>query len=391
MRLAIFVDQIFWRDGDVLSTDESYILFPASFVDAGAEITFIGRLAPAQGRAPYVLDQTKITFHPLPFYTSLYDLWRKGPTIYGDIRQRIREAAKDWDAIIISGPHPIGQLIARDCLAAGVPVVPLLRQNLVQWMGVHRGLKGLIAVAVARLLDWDFKRLARGRSVLVVGKEMAIEYSRYSNHVHNHFPCLVDDESFAMFAAMAPAGVPERVLCVGRLSPEMGHRYLFEALALLRSRDLTLHLDVVGDGALHDELRDLVTNLDLTGQVTFHGYVPYGPLLFEFYQNAGVLVRPSLTEGFPQVINESLCVGVPTVASNVGGIPSFLTDEESALLVPPADSAALADAIERVVRDPMLRGRLRENGRALMRCNTLEANRALVMGVIRNDVLAATR
>lgn len=45
MRLAIFVDQVFWREGDTLSTDEPYILFPASFIDSVDEITFIGREA----------------------------------------------------------------------------------------------------------------------------------------------------------------------------------------------------------------------------------------------------------------------------------------------------------------------------------------------------------
>src|SRR5690349_1523385 len=45
MRLAIFVDQVFWREGDTLSTDEPYILFPASFIESVDEIIFIGREA----------------------------------------------------------------------------------------------------------------------------------------------------------------------------------------------------------------------------------------------------------------------------------------------------------------------------------------------------------
>jgi glycosyltransferase involved in cell wall biosynthesis len=56
-------------------------------------------------------------------------------------------------------------------------------------------------------------------------------------------------------------------------------------------------------------------------------------------------------EGFPQMINEALCVGLPIVATAVGEIPSVLVDGETALLVVPADAEALARGLERMLRD----------------------------------------
>lgn len=388
MRLAVFVDQVFWRDGKVLSTGESYILFPASFVQAANEIVFIGRVAPEPGRAAYVLDHPSISFLPLPYYPSLYQLWRTNPRIHGQIRQTIRRHAESWDAILVCGPHPIGHMVARQCVALGVPVVLVVRQNLVEQMSAHRGLKRLAAVTMARALEWDFKRLARGRTVLTVGTEMMKEYSRFSNRVHNHFPCLVDEAQFRMFAAMPSGADPSRLLFVGRLSPEKGLQYLFEALARLKARGVMCHLDIAGNGALELALKASAAALGLGTGVTFHGYVPYGPALFSLYRQAGALVVPSLTEGFPQAINESLSIGLPTIATRVGGIPSFLTGGETALLVPPGDAGALASAIERIVRDGDLRESLRRNGRALMGDNTLEANRARIMGILHDEVLA---
>lgn len=388
MRIAIFVDQVFWRDGSALSTDESYILFLASFINVVDEVVFIGREAPEPGRAPYDLGSNAISLCPLPYYPSLYRLWRMRPSMYRAIRRKVREEAGTWDALIVCGPHPIGQMVARECIALDVPVALVVRQNLVQFMSAHKGLKRLAAVSAAHLLEWDFKRLARGRTVFTVGAEMADAYGRFSKNVHTHMPCLVDEAQLQKFAAMPACGDPHRLLCVGRLSPEKGHRYLIDALADLRSRGMECHLDIVGTGALEQDLRVQVAALGLAGQVRFHGYVPYGPALFQLYQQAGALVLSSLTEGFPQVINESLCIGLPTIATSVGGIPSVLTSGETALLVPPGNAPALANAIERIVRDRQLRARLQQNGRILMSENTLEANRARVLNALHHEVIA---
>ncbi|MER9900199.1 glycosyltransferase [Mesorhizobium sp. M0130] len=388
MRLAIFVDQVFWRDGDTLSTDEPYILFPASFIESVDEIIFIGREARQAGRGPYVLDHPGITLCSLPYYPNLYQLWRLSPSTFLEIRRRISEQARSWDAILIGGPNPIGQMIAMQCISLDVPVSLVVRQNLIQQMGTHRGLKRLAAMAAANALDWHFKRLARNRTVFAVGGDLAREYGRFSNRVHEHMPCLMRDAQLRTFAEMCSGPNPRRLICVGRLAPEKGHHVLLEALAHLKQRGVSCHLDIVGTGPLEAELKARSTALGLRDNVTFRGFVPYGPALFELYQQAGALVLPSFTEGFPQVINESLCIGLPTIATAVGGIPLFLKDNETAMIVPPGNVTALAAAIEQVVCRPELRERLRSNGRALMVDNTMEANRERMIGALHAEVFS---
>ncbi|MDF2809569.1 MAG: hypothetical protein K0S56_600 [Microvirga sp.] len=386
MRLAIFVDQVFWLDGSRLSTDESYILFPASFKEFVDEIVFIGRLSPAAGRAPYPLEGGRFSLFAIPFYKNLYQFWRNDPRVYWEIAKAARQQAKTWDALLVCGPHPIGHIIARACIALGVPVLPIVRQNFIEQMSAHRGFKRLAALAAARTLEWDFRRIARDRTVFTVGKEMAAQYARLSGRVHNHFPCLVDSAQFEVFSKMSAGSDPTRLIKVCRLAPEKGHKYLFAALVELNQRGLRCHVDLVGTGPIEQELRAIVAKLGITEQVTFRGYVPYGPSLFDLYQKAGALVLSSTTEGFPQVINESLSIGLPTIATRVGGIPSFLTHGETALLVPPRDPSALANAIESFVHDAELRERLRNRGRALMRDNTLEANRDRILEGVREEI-----
>ena len=386
MRLAIFVDQVFWRDGTVLSTDESYILFPARLAEHFDEIVFLSRESPVAGRGPFVLEGPAFSLCPIPYYASLYDLWRSGPSVCARVMDIVRQQARSWEAILICGPHPIGQLVARECIALGVPVIPTVRQNIVEQMGAHRGIKRHVSALAARILEWDFRRLSRDRPVFTVGQEMTEKYGRYSGRVLNHVPCLVDEAQFEAFSRMSRNPDPTRLIMVGRLAPEKGHRFVFEALADLDRRGRRCTLDIVGSGPLEEELRALASSLRIDEQVTFHGHVPYGGALFELYGKAGGMVLASTTEGFPQVISEALSIGLPTVATAVGGIPSFLVDGESALLVRPRDPVALAAAIERLTGDRDLRERLERNGRALMRGNTLEANQARILRSLRDEI-----
>ncbi len=390
MKLAVFVDQVYWFDGQVYSTDEAYILFPASFTSAFDEVVFIGRLAPDPGRKPYALDQPALKVCPLPYYDSVYDLWKAGPRLYREIQRIIQANAQDWDVVWICGPNPVGQFIAKQCVDMGRPIFLVVRQNLVRQMdSVNRGLRRVAAVTMAHWFEGRFKSLARDRTVFAVGQEMVEVYKIITNRVHIHFPSLVSEAQMVALSVMPITPEPRRLLCVGRLSPEKGYSYLLEALALLKRRGVACSLDIVGSGPQQDALEAQAAALGLKEETTFHGYVAYGPSLFALYQKAMALVVPSLSEGLPQVIAEALCVGLPTIASAVGGIPAFLTHQETAMLVPPADTIALAGAIEQVLDSPDLRERLRRNGLILMHDNTLDVQRDRMIHTIQNEVLSS--
>ncbi len=389
MRLAIFLDQVFWHDGQGYSTDEAYILFLKSLLGPFDELVFISRLAPEPGRRPYALDHPGLRLSPTPYYDRLAAIWKAGPALYRQVRAMVSAEARGWDMLLVSGPHPIGQAVAEQCIAMGVPVALLVRQNLVPQIAfASRGPRKLVSVAYASWLERRFRRLAAGRTVFTVGQEMADAYGRHTPAVHNHHACLISDAQLAQFAALPRAAEPGRLLCVGRLSAEKGHRYLLAALARLAGRGVACTLDIVGSGPLEGELRAEAARLGLGRAVTFHGYVPYGPELFALNRRAQALVVPSLEgEGFPQVINEALCIGLPVIASRVGGIPAFLTHEETALLTRPKDVAGLAAAIERLMGDGALGAQLERRGRALMRENTLEANRDRIVKVLYDNLV----
>ncbi len=137
---------------------------------------------------------------------------------------------------------------------------------------------------------------------------------------------------------------------VGRLVPVKGHRYLIDALALLS--DLPhIKLIVVGAGKLEDDLRGHVQQHNLTERVRFLGFRDDVP---QIMQVIDCLCVPSLSEALPYVVLEAASFARPLVATNVGGLQTLLTDQETALLVPPADAPALAAALRKLAGDAAL-------------------------------------
>jgi rhamnosyl/mannosyltransferase len=156
---------------------------------------------------------------------------------------------------------------------------------------------------------------------------------------------------------------PLRVLAVGRLSYYKGFAVL---LAALREHP-GLSLDLVGDGEERPRLEQLAADPALAGRVTLHGAVSDAALA-RLYENCDCLCLPSLerAEAFGMVLLEAMARGRPCVVTDVPGtgMAWVVEQERSGLVVPPADPAALGDALSRLADDRALLARLGEAARA---------------------------
>jgi len=145
---------------------------------------------------------------------------------------------------------------------------------------------------------------------------------------------------------------------VAQLKPEKGLRTFLEAAAQASQLLPDVRFVVVGDGPLRGQLEALAQRAGVDRRVRFLGFRSDARALVELLD---VLVVPSLSEGTPLVVLEAMAAGIPVVASAVGGIPDQIRHEKEGLLVPPGDSAALADALIGLLRDP---ARARDLGEA---------------------------
>lgn len=123
-------------------------------------------------------------------------------------------------------------------------------------------------------------------------------------------------------------------------------------------------LTVVGDGVLRGELAAQARTLGLDKRVHFAGALPPGSPIYAFMRTVDLLAIPSRTEGLPRVLLEAMAVGVPCLATAVGGVPEVLAPSE---LVPVDDPAALASAIDAVAEDAPRRRRISAAQREIAR------------------------
>jgi glycosyltransferase involved in cell wall biosynthesis len=155
---------------------------------------------------------------------------------------------------------------------------------------------------------------------------------------------------------------PDRpyLLMLGTLEPRKNHTLALELLAHLKAQGYP-HRLLVGGGAgwLFEPVRRRVDELDLTGDVTFTGYVPPADLP-GLYAAAACFLMPSLYEGFGLPVLEAMACGTPVVASHASSLPEVVGDV--APLLPPHDVEAWVAAVKPILDDPAAIARLRERG-----------------------------
>jgi glycosyltransferase involved in cell wall biosynthesis len=176
------------------------------------------------------------------------------------------------------------------------------------------------------------------------------------------------------------------LLFVGRMVKEKDLADLIGAAELLRARGRRFRLAMVGDGPMRAELERAAPYAHFAG-------LQVGESLARWYASADVLVFPSTTETFGNVVLEAFASRLPVVGVRRGGVAELVEDGVNGFLAAPQDPQDLADVVDRLLRDPLLRERLRTGAiRAAVERDWTQVNDALLASydrLIRRTVPAA--
>ena len=215
------------------------------------------------------------------------------------------------------------------------------------------GLKGRIARAVHCLVN---RRLA---AQIAVSQAVA-DAARSRREVQN-FRTVVIPNGILIPGPVSPETVQARrteislppsaplLATAARLAPEKGITYLLQAVAALPPSNFLPQLAVIGEGDLRDTLQAEAATLGIASRVHFLGFRTD---VLEWVAASDVFVLPSLAEPFGIALVEAMALGKPAVATRAGGPCEIVDDGVTGLLVPPADPAALALAIQHLLDDP---------------------------------------
>lgn len=150
-----------------------------------------------------------------------------------------------------------------------------------------------------------------------------------------------------------------KILHIGRFAEVKNHIGLIKAFALFQKKYPNSQLQLIGDGEKKQEIERFVQENGLTDSVQYLGVQGN---VYEYLHNADIFTLPSLYEGIPMTLIEAMGTGLPIVATNVGGIPDMLINNESAILTL-VDEVELSNAFIRLAGDESLRKKLGETAK----------------------------
>ena len=150
---------------------------------------------------------------------------------------------------------------------------------------------------------------------------------------------------------------------VSKLWEGKGHALLIRAFKEIREEKLQARLVIVGEGYLMEPLKVLVSQLELSDDVIFTGFLEDVPRIIATFD---VAVLPSYFEGMGRVLLEAMAMEKPVVGTKVGGIPDLIEQGLNGYLVNPGNERELASAVLKILNDKALAAKMGESGRKKM-------------------------
>ncbi|HIJ55366.1 MAG TPA: glycosyltransferase family 4 protein [Deltaproteobacteria bacterium] len=178
----------------------------------------------------------------------------------------------------------------------------------------------------------------------------------------------IDTKLFNNRKEITPPETPYRLLTVARITRKKGIPTVLKAIRLLCDEGFPIEHILIGDGDERKSVLALMKDLKLDNISQWLGTLPHVKVLAHYRQSdlfvIGCEIAPNGDrDGIPNVILESMAMGVPVVSTHVSAIPEVIADKASGLLVPPHAPEEMAEAIKRLLTDFELRKRVIESAR----------------------------
>jgi glycosyltransferase involved in cell wall biosynthesis len=309
-----------------------------------------------------------------------------------------REAARhmtNMDVVHVHHPFLSGQLVLRHCKPKRIPVVFTSHTRYDLLAGHY--VPFLPEALRMGLLRWYMPRFC-GAVQRVICNSPAAERTLRNCGVKGEvklIPNAVDITPFARAngslhrSQLLGSGEDVLILCISRLAPEKNLPRLVKAFALLAAKAPGVHLVLVGDGPLREDLERLARESGIRQQVTLMGSVPYAQIP-DIIAAADFFVFPSISETHPLVIVEAMAGGLPVVVVNSDAYRDTVADGVTGFMAPD-DDQVLAEYMKRLAVDRELRKVMSQRSRERASLHAIERTAGMVLDTYRELVEGAIR
>lgn len=170
----------------------------------------------------------------------------------------------------------------------------------------------------------------------------------------------IDCSNFSFVSRQSSENESVKLLTVSRLIEKKGVEFGIRAVAELARANYKIQYNIVGDGPLREQLRQLVQELNVSHIVTLLGWRQKSDVV-KMLKDSDIFLAPSVTsydgdqEGIPVALIEAMATGLPVVSTFHSGIPELVENEISGYLVPERDVDSLAERIGQLVQNPKMR------------------------------------
>jgi glycosyltransferase involved in cell wall biosynthesis/acetyltransferase-like isoleucine patch superfamily enzyme len=319
----------------------------------------------------YSLQSKNVIIQSLPPYNGYLGALKNARSI----KQKIKIESASWNSpVILRWPSPFFMLVSAICTKRCLPLMLHLvadTTKVIKNGSKYNSLSRFAAVLFSRFLDFNVSKLLIKTPALFNGRDLRRLYDHKDNkNLEIRTSTFFQSEVNTVVKNFNKDNI--KVLYVGYLRHEKGLQYLLKAISLLLESKIKVHLTLVGDGPLKKDLCTLADSLKISANVTFLGHIPMGGQLFDEYRKHNIFVLPSISEGTPRVLVESMANGLVTVSTDAGGSAFTIDHGVNGLLCPPKNSYEICSTITRVAGDVELQTRLIKNGYKFAINNSIE-------------------
>jgi glycosyltransferase involved in cell wall biosynthesis len=278
-------------------------------------------------------------------------------TNYGAQRRALREIIQKIQPDVIHGQG--ADLPGYLAVRSGLPHVITVHGMIGAEARFRRSLiRKLRTVAASRLIE--YRTVSVAQNVILISSYAEQYYREHLTGARFHVPNPVADRFFDV----DPSPEKGRILFAGRINKGKGILELISAVSRIReTTPVTLHIaGSIADKEYYRRVLSAIESARLGGAVQLHGLLDQAAILDQFAR-ASVLALPSFQENAPMVIQEAMAVGLPVVATDVGGVRDQIDDGKSGYVVPPGDVSQLAARLQAVLSDRSHAGELAARAR----------------------------